>query len=101
MCWRKIKALFSKKPRDVAPRVLPKLKRLTRWSFARFIKTSRGGLDAPKSQRCPRCGANAKRKEKLPLAVQYGCRCKYKWVVPYPQKAGLARPPFPLPRGRG
>ncbi len=52
------------------------------WEFPfRLINPSRGGFNMPKYQRCPECGAEAKRQFKTDFGAIYLCRCKKRFAV--------------------
>ncbi len=56
------------------------------WEFPfRIIKTGIGGINMPKRQTCPGCGALAKRKEKTRTGAIYSCRCKTTFSVAAPK----------------
>ena len=94
MCIKKLKALFNRKPKAEARQI--SLSEL-RWkslklfkAIGRLVKTSRGGLNMPRHQPCPQCGAGAKRQEKTLGGARYWCRrCGVGFFVRQNAKGGL------------
>lgn len=78
MCRELLKKLFRRskkeKPAERKPRRW--------WEFPfRLTDTSRGGLNMPKYQPCPKCRAGAKRRFKTDFGANYSCRCGNSFAV--------------------
>ncbi len=83
--WDRLTRLFGRsiEERDMIEKTPVEKKTPRKWwefPFKRIL-TAMGGLDMPKSQTCPKCGARAKRREKTASGARYSCRCKAVFFV--------------------
>ena len=85
MCRKVLKRLFSRSKKETTPeQTTPE--RNPHWTgkvpSKYFLRnSSRGGLNMPRYQPCPKCRGGAKRRFKTDFGASYLCRCGRSFAV--------------------